>query len=526
MYTALLPNLSTERCALPIAGALALGMAAKFTYKIFEWVQERLDQDSWSHPGYKKIPSPSKKYPYFGHMLSLKDTPGIQLQTWHKTLGPIIRLNMGVQNWVIINDPAIAHELFSRNGIKTSDRQKHKFTYEMYSKGGRGIPFNKTSKKWKNARNIAISILSPKYVERFSKVLETIIEKAIDQLESETEKDGSVSPMHHLKVVTFSAMLRSLLGRSAEFLDAKVLDDIIKTTEVMFTYSGPEGDIDSFVPQLAWINRLSRHREEAEAIICHRDNLYKKLIQDALEGDKNCLLNQMHALRDEYELDETDLLVMTSDLISAGGDPTALSLAWLFAILSQNPGVQTKMQSEIDSFVRRNGRKPEFSDREALPYTISVLLENIRFRSVTNFGVPHLTTQDVEFLGYFIPKDTVVISSMHAMHMNENVYENADKFIPERFSGNRKTWSSSSNGSFNERDMYAFGWGRRICPGIHFAEAETFSMCVRTLARCTIEPAIGLDGKPDYVDLNSILPAGLNFSPKEYKVKFTRRTSV
>jgi cytochrome P450 len=56
---------------------------------------------------------------------------------------------------------------------------------------------------------------------------------------------------------------------------------------------------------------------------------------------------------------------------------------------------------------------------------------------------------------------------MEAMHLNEDVYPDAKKFIPERFLENKKSMFAAANGRLEERDHYNFGWGRRICPGIH-----------------------------------------------------------
>lgn len=39
-------------------------------------------------------------------------------------------------------------------------------------------------------------------------------------------------------------------------------------------------------------------------------------------------------------------------------------------------------------------------------------------------------------------------------------YDDADKFIPERFMNNLKTMLSAANGRFEERDHFNFGWGR------------------------------------------------------------------
>ena len=62
--------------------------------------------------------------------------------------------------------------------------------------------------------------------------------------------------------------------------------------------------------------------------------------------------------------------------------------------------------------------------------------------------------------GYYIPKGTVMVSNMHAMHLNPKAFSNPEEFIPERFLNNLKPMSASANSGIDNRDQYNFGWGR------------------------------------------------------------------
>ncbi|KAG0731678.1 hypothetical protein G6F23_015070 [Rhizopus arrhizus] len=90
-----------------------------------------------------------------------------------------------------------------------------------------------------------------------------------------------------------------------------------------------------------------------------------------------------------------------------------------------------------------------------------------RFRPGTTFGLPHMTTGDITAQGYFVPKGSMLFSSMWAMHQNEAFYEDPDRFKPERYMDGLKKISAAANARIEERDHFGFGWGRRICPGIH-----------------------------------------------------------
>ena len=53
--------------------------------------------------------------------------------------------------------------------------------------------------------------------------------------------------------------------------------------------------------------------------------------------------------------------------------------------MTKNPHIQKKAQEEIDSVIG-NGRLPKIEDREALPFTVSVLKEVLRWRPVVPMG--------------------------------------------------------------------------------------------------------------------------------------------
>jgi hypothetical protein len=85
----------------------------------------------------KEIPVPGSCYPYVGHMMSLGELPGQTLTKWHKELGPIMKLKMGRQTWITVDDPVLAHKIFVTRGSETSYRPHSYFCYELFSKKGK-----------------------------------------------------------------------------------------------------------------------------------------------------------------------------------------------------------------------------------------------------------------------------------------------------------------------------------------------------------------------------------------------------
>lgn len=80
----------------------------------------------------------------------------------------------------------------------------------------------------------------------------------------------------------------------------------------------------------------------------------------------------------------------------------------------------------------------------------------------------------VESHGYIFRKDSVFYPVIHAVHTDSNIYPDADKFVPERFFGDERTMQASVNCKPGERDHFNFGFGRRICPGIHLVSKDIY----------------------------------------------------
>jgi len=72
-------------------------------------------------------------------------------------------------------------------------------------------------------------------------------------------------------------------------------------------------------------------------------------------------------------------------------------------------------------------------DRQDMPYVEAVILEIQILSVIAPLGVPHTVLEDVEFKGYTIPKGTTVMSNLYAVHRDERVFDEPDRFNPSRF---------------------------------------------------------------------------------------------
>ncbi|CAO3698961.1 unnamed protein product [Rhizopus stolonifer] len=477
--------------------------------------------------GYREIPYPphSTQWPIFGHMISLGDVPSKQITQWHKEAGSIYKINMGNQQWIMISDPLLAHDIFVKAGADTSSRPYHRFTTDIYGMNNKGVIFATYNNKWRNKRRTVSSILNPNSVDKFGQVLEAEVESLMDRLGDIADQGTLLDPFEQLQLTSMNIVLTVLAGTRYPNTDDPTFVAINQFVYRAMIYSGIAGDLGSFLPGMSLIDRLTGTEKRLRNFIENeRDPVYKKIIKEAQESEKDSLIKDLTQMMEEGVIDKDDLIVMTGDLIAAGSDTVAVSLYWAFAILSERPEIQQKIIEELDAWETKHpGVVPCFNYRNEFPYSICVQKEVMRFRPITNFGIPHLASEDVSVNGYFIPKGTILISSMLAMHSNPDFYDKPEEFRPERFLNNTIRMGAAANAKIEDRDFFAFGWGRRICPGIHLAEIELFNFYVRFFSKYTIAPELDSQGNPVHINLNDYIDEGIVMKPVHYNIRILRR---
>ncbi|KAL5514754.1 hypothetical protein ACEPAG_2070 [Sanghuangporus baumii] len=184
------------------------------------------------------------------------------------------------------------------------------------------------------------------------------------------------------------------------------------------------------------------------------------------------------------------LIAKTAGVTYGGGADTTVSamLTFLLAMVLY-PDVQKRAQEELDRVVGKNNL-PSLDDLPNLPYVEAICKECLRWQAVGPFGVAHMATEEDEYNGYYIPAGVTVLSNIWAMCRDPNEYENPDEFIPER-------WLPVA-GKQPPLDIrkVAFGFGRRICPGRHFADNSVFIGVASVLSAFHITKALDQNGRP------------------------------
>jgi cytochrome P450 len=161
-------------------------------------------------------------------------------------------------------------------------------------------------------------------------------------------------------------------------------------------------------------------------------------------------------MSDEHVRDE----VMT--MLIAGHETVASALTWAWYLLSMHQDEQACLRDEV---VRVLGsRLPTAEDLPALGQTARVFSESLRLYPPA-WVISRRAVEDDEVLGYPIPAGALVIISPYVIHRRPEFWEDAEKFIPSRF-------SPENEGNRHRFAYIPFGAGPRLCIGSNFAAVE------------------------------------------------------
>ncbi|XP_070999619.1 cytochrome P450 2K1-like [Oncorhynchus clarkii lewisi] len=214
---------------------------------------------------------------------------------------------------------------------------------------------------------------------------------------------------------------------------------------------------------------------------------------------------------------DDNLVFSVGNLFGPGNDTTGTTLRWGLLLMAKYPHIQAdRVREEISRVI--GSRQPLAEDRKNLPYTDAVIHETQRLANIAPMSIPHTTSRDVTFQGYFIKCPMLhshcrghLIPLLTSVLQGNSEWESPHTFNPTHF--------LDENGGFVKRDAFmAFSLGYFLflwslaCLGEGLGRMELF-LFTSLLQRFSFSPPPGVT--EDDLDLTPSVGFTLNPSPHQ-----------
>ncbi|KAI0647837.1 cytochrome P450 [Trametes meyenii] len=404
--------------------------------------------------------------------------------------GEIFYLEVLGQPIVVLSKPELLLEFLEKRAANSSDRTQS----PLIKLAGQGSNFGLMpyGRRWRQHRREFWQQFRPEAIRHYQPVQLAVTRKFLGKLLDR--------PNNYRELVryTFSAAVIKL---TYDFDPEDENDELVRLIDSAF-----EGlrkltvpaqmlvetlpfvkNLPQWLPGMGFYRMLANSRIPSERIVHTSFNEAKARLVGGEE--ETCMVSRMlaritkasNAPYEESELTAKGVAFLIR-LASGGADTVLSTVEGLLLALTLYPEVQRKAQAELDAIVGRH-RLPEFEDRDNLVYINAIVKEALRWHNVFPLGVSHRTVNDDELQGYFIPAGTTVIPNVWGCMHDSEVYSNPEKFFPERFIRDGKM-----DTAVLDPTAFIFGFGRRICPGRQFADAELFITVASLLHVFTVNP--------------------------------------
>ncbi|OAX39721.1 cytochrome P450 [Rhizopogon vinicolor AM-OR11-026] len=475
-------------------------------------------QKCWNNRSHLPLPPGPPCLPIVGSLFSLSDPvrSWLSFNAWRSTYGDIIYVRLLSKRIVVVNSEEIAKDIFEGRSSIYSDKPQS-IVYEPFA-----TDFNTAilpyGDRWRLHRRILHQPLRQVAIPTYHAAMLLSAHKMLFSfLQDPTNYPG------HFEMFISSIILSVVYDYEPKAKDDRMIRVMQRYLEAVVAGVTPEGTVimETF-PFLLWLPTwfpgATFKRASVECLKSGHDakeipfqdvknRMSTGQVSPCLVADN---LNRMNGFDDISE----NAVKEAACIAFAAASETTFSTLFVFLLaMVLHPEVQVKAQADIDRVVGKD-RLPDFDDRPALPYLDAILRETLRWYPAAPLGVPHATTTDDVYKGYFIPKGVVVIANTWAMTHDEKKYPNPDEFKPERF--------LHEDGSLTNDTMpLGFGWGRRMCVGRHLADATLWSAIASFLATFSVHRA--LDEHGEEIPVVPKFSTGLAIHPETFPCRIIPR---
>ncbi|RYP78207.1 hypothetical protein DL771_000684 [Monosporascus sp. 5C6A] len=416
------------------------------------------------------MPPGPRGLPILGNVFHLTKEPWLTFTAWKDQYGPIMHVKAPGRPIIVINDGDVAEEILERNAAKTS---------------GRGM-------------SVLADIVTGGLMFGF-RGIDARFHRGRKAIRGWTRKGPGLS--YRLRPIIYGEavmLANNLLKFPNDWLSQTKRSTI--ATSLAMVYDKPPGE--TYADEDATIARLLDYVSRIIGVAKpggHLVDLIPWLIHVP-----SCLSPWKRRAEQTFVQDS----VMVKEWLEA-----TRALEWWFMAMILYPDSQKRAQDELERVVGSQ-RLPTFDDYDQLPYIQAMVREALRWRPVAPLGVPHVSTEDLYYGDYFIPKQSLIMANTWAINHDPKIWgQGAHRFDPARHLDSSGTQIKAVAAGNKGEPHASFGFGRRICPGRYLADDLMFIFISLILWAVNINRGTNADGDAAPIDADGSLDEGVTVRP-------------
>ncbi|XP_005095989.1 cytochrome P450 2D26 [Aplysia californica] len=446
---------------------------------------------------------------------------------WADKYGDLVSVNAVISKVVFINSPALARKLLSDPSTRDiSNDRPPTYLGKVFLNGYKDIITAPHGKEHSQRRKLFHNVLKfyGEGVQGFENLMTNTSKHLCERLAKYTGNTPLVTEISGYIGWVVGLLLK---GKDVAQEDIESMQKYIGIGNEAFILEN-EIFLES-IPYIAQVpgfrlNELVKGFEKVDKEIDVRfltsvRETFKKgektgIITDLLEQQ-----NQLDKKGNFADMSDEIVLCLVKNIIAAANLTTAGTLSALILLIIENPKIQERIYAEICEVIGDN--PPSFDHKRLMPYTEAVILETLRYCTVTPFLLPHYAREDIDFKGSFIPKGTFLLLNAWYFHRREDLWDKPWTFNPDRFLDANGQLLSTEHPT--RQNLLAFGTGKRACPGESFARLRIFFILVTLVQQFRFLPPVGAElpsTNPENWETKSVM------APHDYTCRLERRSAA
>ncbi|KAF8231177.1 cytochrome P450 [Tricholoma matsutake] len=426
---------------------------------------------------FRRLPlSPGPQGHFFRGVKHLLPTsePWKTYATWADYFGDaVISFRVYNRRIIVLNSATAVRDLLEQRAAIYSDRPKSWMFHEICDRKKSVFNISSSDARHSQYRRLMHTGLSARATREYWPLLQSEAVKLLDGLFSSPDKYEN-----HIRTNATAVIMKMAYGYSTgpDDLFVQVAEESSKISgwatapgRWLVDYYPIVRFFPSWMPGARWKRQGEAWRKRLNILSSVPHEWVK---QQMASGSYIESFTSRHLQPDGKTMvgsEQEDIIKWAAGGLYAGAADTTVSATLSFIhLMALYPQVQDKVQAELDAVVGHE-HLPHPSDLDRLTYLSAVVREVLRFAPVANLALPHSVIQDDEYNGYRIPKDSTIVANVWAIMHDPELYPDPFTFSPDRFMAVDDTKSRSYHGCHPDPRTFAFGFGRRTCPGVHFA---------------------------------------------------------